>query len=152
MRDRPCAYGRTARCWRPFDLRRHQFTGNPVSIMIESGLSPPAWPSSRFRDLLAYHGGPTLSELLWVDRTGRQVGTLGARGSYHDVRISRNGREVAVVAVDPRTGSSDISIFDRDSGIPTRFTSSAGGATRPVWSAGGDLLFYRVAGASPRHL
>ena len=50
--------------------------------------------------MLAYHGGPTLSELVWIDRTGRQIGTLGATGSYNDVRISRNGREVAVVMVD----------------------------------------------------
>ena len=136
---------------RPFDLRRHQFTGNPVSIAERvwyykpTGLTQFAISET---GVLAYHGGPTVSELVWVDRSGRQVGTLGNRGSYHDVRISRNGREVAVVVVDPRTGSSDISIFDRDSGIPTRFTSNAGGATRPVWSAGGDLVFYRVAGAN----
>ncbi len=136
---------------RPFDVRRHQFTGNPVSIAERvwyykpTGLTQFAISET---GVLAYHGGPTLSELVWVDRSGRQVGTLGARGSYHDVRISRNGREVAVVVVDPRTGSSDISIFNRDSGIPTRFTSNAGGATRPVWSAGDDLVFYRVAGAN----
>jgi hypothetical protein len=39
-------------------------------------------------------------------------------------------------------------IFDRESGIPTRFTSEAGGASRPVWSTGGDVLFYRMAGAN----
>ena len=136
---------------RPFDVRRRQFTGNPVPIAERiwyykpTGLTQFAISEN---GVLAYHGGPTISELVWMDRTGRQIGTLGANGSYNDVRISRNGREVAVVVVDQRTGSSDISIFNRDSGIPTRFTSSGGGATRPVWSAGDELVFYRVAGAN----
>jgi hypothetical protein len=78
--------------------------------------------------VLAYHGGSTLSELVWLDRSGRQIGTMGTSGSYADVRISPNGREVAVVAADARSGSSDIWIFDRESGIPTRFTSESGGA------------------------
>jgi Tol biopolymer transport system component len=72
---------------------------------------------------------------------------MGARGSYGEVRISRDGHEVAVVASDSRSGSSDIWIFNRDSGIPTKFTSEPGGAARPVWSADSEVLVYRLAGA-----
>ena len=136
---------------RPFDLRTYQLTGDPVSIAERlwyykpTGLAQYAISDT---GVLAYHGGPSLSELVWLDRTGRQIGTMGTSGSYNDVRISPNGREVAVVVVDSRSGSSDISIFDRESGIPTRFTSDPGGASRPVWSTGGDVLFYRMAGAN----
>jgi eukaryotic-like serine/threonine-protein kinase len=136
---------------RPFDLRTYQLTGDPVSIAERlwyyrpTGLAQYAISDT---GVLAYHGGPSLSELVWLDRTGRRIGTMGTSGSYNDVRISPNGREVAVVVVDSRSGSSDISIFDRESGIPTRFTSDPGGASRPVWSTGGDVLFYRMAGAN----
>jgi eukaryotic-like serine/threonine-protein kinase len=136
---------------RPFDLRHRQFTGDPVPIAerlwyyAPTGLAQYAISDS---GVLAYHGGSTLSELVWLDRSGRQIGKMGPSGSYADVRISRSGREVAVVAADPRSGSSDIWIFDRESGIPTRFTSESGGASRPVWSADGTLLFYRVAGTN----
>ena len=102
-----CSLDRTARCWHGHSISaRYQFTGNPVSIAERlwyykpTGLTQFAISDT---GVLAYHGGPSVSELVWLDRTGRQVGTLGTRGSYHDVRISPNGREVAVVVVDPRT-------------------------------------------------
>jgi Tol biopolymer transport system component len=52
------------------------------------------------------------------------------------------------VAADSRTGSSDIWIFNRETGGSTKFTSDPNGATRPAWSADGEVLFYRTAGAN----
>jgi Tol biopolymer transport system component len=135
---------------RRFDLRRRQFVGDPTPIADRlwyykpTGLAQYAMSDT---GVLAYHGGPIVSELVWFDRTGRRIATMGARGSYGEVRISRDGHEVAVVASDSRSGSSDIWIFNRDSGIPTKFTSEPGGAARPVWSADSEVLFYRLAGA-----
>ena len=147
-----CSMDRTARCWHGRSISApHQFTGDPVSIAERLWYTgPPASPSSRFRITACWPTTAVPASRSWCGwiapdaRSARWV--PAARTTTFASR--RNGREVAVVVVDSRTGSSDISIFDRDSGIPTRFTSSAGGASRPVWSAGGDVLFYRVAGAN----
>jgi eukaryotic-like serine/threonine-protein kinase len=136
---------------RQFDLRSRQFRSDPVSIADRlwyfkpTGLAQYAMSEA---GVVAYHGGPSLSELVWLDRTGRRIGTMGASGSYAEVRISRDGRSVAAVVVDSRTGSSNIWIFERESGRSTRFTSEPDGATRPVWSADGEMLFYRSTGAN----
>jgi Tol biopolymer transport system component len=87
-----------------------------------------------------------VSELLWVDRSGREVGSLGSRASHQDIRISRDGRRVAVATVEPKTGAADIWIYDRKSGIPTRFTSEPVEGARPVWSHDDLLLFFRSTG------
>ena len=152
LADRPCSVwtGRRAAgtAVRPPHLSAHWRScvdRRATLVLRPTGLAQYAISDT---GVLAYHGGPSLSELVWLDRTGRRIGTMGNSGSYNDVRISPNGREVAVVVVDSRSGSSDISIFDRESGIPTRFTSDPGGASRPVWSTGGDVLFYRMAGAN----
>ncbi len=135
---------------RRFDLHSYRMEGDPMTVADRlwyykaTGLAQFAISDN---GVLAYHGGPTVSELVWFDRSGRQIGAMGPRASYEDVRISSSGRAVAVAVIDPRTGMADISIFDRETGIPTRFTSDPGGATRPVWSADGNLLFFRLAGA-----
>ena len=132
---------------RSFDLRSRQFRGDPVSIADRlwyfkgTGLAQYAMSET---GVVAYHGGPSLSELVWLDRTGRRTGTIGASGSYADVRISRDGRNVAVTVADSRTGSSDIWVFEHESGRSTRFTSESNAARRPVWAADGEMLFYRA--------
>ena len=136
---------------RAFDLRSRQFRSDPVPIADRiwyfkgTGLAQYAVSAT---GVVAYHGGPSLSELVWLDRTGRRIGTIGASGSYADVRISRSGREVAVVVVDSRTGSPGIWIFDRDSGSRRRFTTDPNDTNRPVWSADGETLFFRMAGVN----
>ncbi len=75
------------------------------------------------------------SRLVWVDRAGNQVGSLGEVGGYWYARISPDGRRVAVNPDD------DTWIFDIATGVPTRLTmemSKGGEAVGLVWSPSGD--------------
>jgi len=137
---------------RRFDARTFQFTGDPIQLADRLAYYEPAGLaqfSISDNGVLVYHGGPTVSELVWFDRSGHQTGTLGARASYNHVRISPDGRKVALEIVDPQTGSADIWIHDRDTEIPTRFTSDAVGSNRPVWSDDGRILYFRASPAGP---
>jgi hypothetical protein len=93
---------------RRFDARTFQFTGDPIQLADRLAYYEPAGLaqfSISDNGVLVYHGGPTVSELVWFDRSGHQTGTLGARASYNHVRISPDGRKVALEIVDPQTGS-----------------------------------------------
>jgi eukaryotic-like serine/threonine-protein kinase len=135
---------------RQFDLEAFRFIGDPHPVADRLWyFKPAAMAEFSVSDrVLAYHDGTTVSELAWFDRAGRQLQTLGSRGWMTDVRISPNGRTVSVTAVDPRSGASDIWLYDRESGIPNKFTTDAVDATWPVWSADGRLLYYRSTGAN----
>ena len=134
---------------RQFDLEAFRLIGDPHPVAdrlwyFKAAAMAEFSVSDR---VLAYHDGATVSELVWFDRAGRQLQTLGSRGWMTDVRISPNGRTVSVAAIDARTGSSDIWLYDRESGIPNKFTADPVDASWPVWSSDGRLLYYRSAGA-----
>ena len=146
-----CSTGRTARCWHGRSISAViSSLGIRCRSRIESGTTGrPVWPSSRFRIAACSPTTavpPSRSYCGWIapDARSERWGPAAVPRRPHLQERARGCRGGGR----SRTGSSNISIFDRDSGIPTRFTSSAGGATRPVWSAGGDSLFYRVAGAN----
>jgi eukaryotic-like serine/threonine-protein kinase len=84
--------------------------------------------------------GGNWSRAIWVDRKGAELGQLGERTNYWNVRISSDGRRVVCNIAD------DAWIINIASGIPTRVTSEAisgGYAYRPIWSPRGDLVLAR---------
>ena len=83
-----------------------------------------------------------LSEVAWVDRSGKKIGVLGDPADYYDPRISPDGRRVAVVIGDP----GDIWIYDVARPVRTRLTFAPGSDTAPTWSPDGT----RVAFSSQR--
>jgi Tol biopolymer transport system component/predicted Ser/Thr protein kinase len=88
--------------------------------------------------------------LVWVDRQGRELGTLGGIGGYSDVRISPDGRKVAVTLRDPSHGQNqDVWVLDASRGTSTRISSEPTEEFGPAWFPDGERLVYvsdRVGG------
>jgi len=94
---------------------------------------------------LAYQAAsdsPGLSELTWVDRTGKKLEVLGDPADYFEPRISPDGRRVAVAVEDP----GDIWIYDLARRVRTRLTFAESDDFAPTWSPDGA----RVAFSSQR--
>jgi serine/threonine protein kinase len=87
------------------------------------------------------------SQLTWFDRTGKSLGSLGPPADYANPQISPDGRKVAVDMTDPKTGNTDVWIYDSSGGIPTRFTSGPAEDTNPIWSPDGKSIIF---GANPK--
>ncbi len=87
--------------------------------------------------VLAYRTGETGGRLLWRDRAGRELDTLGDPGDYANPTLSPAGDRLAFNLTDARTAKGDIWIRDLARGVNSRFTLGAGNNVRPVWSPDG---------------
>jgi eukaryotic-like serine/threonine-protein kinase len=82
------------------------------------------------------------SQLVWVDRSGKSLGSLGVPGDLANPRISPDGKRVGVDITDPRTGKDDVWIYESSGGLPTRFTSDPALDSQPIWSPDGSRIVF----------
>ena len=88
-------------------------------------------------------GGLALSQLIWYDRAGRQLGIVTPTGNYNAPSLSPDEKRVAVSRVDFQTiSASDIWLIDLARGAQIRFTTDLAGDTFPAWSPGGDRIAF----------
>jgi eukaryotic-like serine/threonine-protein kinase len=94
-------------------------------------------------DSLAYGTWPHDRRLLWMDRAGRELGTIGAVADYDDVAISPDGRHVAVSIRDPARGRNlDIWVLDVERGSASRVTSGRNDEFNALWFPDGKQVLY----------
>jgi hypothetical protein len=94
--------------------------------------------------LLAFQSGAAteLSQLVWTDREGRDLGTAGKPADYRSIALSHDGRRVATQVLDPKTQKSDIWVLDLDRGTSTRLTFDPADDFAPVWSADDRWVYF----------
>lgn len=82
------------------------------------------------------------SRLVWFDRSGAEVRTLGEPGFYIWPRLSPDGERAAVAVTDPRTGNSDIWIHDLADGRKRQLTFNAAQEANPTWGRDGNRVYF----------
>jgi Tol biopolymer transport system component len=130
----------------PFDPKRAAFTGEPALLAenVQHFFGPGnASFSVSQAGVLAYQTSNAPVRLVWLDRMGREVGTLGQPALMKTLRISPSGNRVAVDIVDTRPGTSDLWVFDLASGASTRLNSGDVDEVAPVWTPDGTRLAFR---------
>jgi Tol biopolymer transport system component len=81
------------------------------------------------------------AQLVWVDRTGKRVGELGAPANQDSPMLSPDGTRVAVRRGLEPPEHDDIWILDVASGAASRFTFDSGNFS-PVWSPDGRAVAF----------
>jgi Tol biopolymer transport system component len=109
-------------------------------VVTSAGMVLPAMPSAQ------QSGG--VSQLVWFDRSGTRLGTLGSAGDIGNIELSPDGRRVAVAALDPTRGTRDLWLYDVEGGQRTRLTSGAADENWLVWSPDGRRVAYNAFGRS----
>ena len=136
----------------PFDTARLVTTGDAVPVAehvqrIDVGGPFGVFSVSRER-LLTYQVGPGAGgrQLTWLDRSGKQLGTLGDASDFGRVEFSPDGRSLAATTLDPETATAKprLWIYEVARGLRARFSSSEGEVGAPVWSPDGRSIVYRV--------
>ncbi len=124
----------------PFDPDRLTMSGNPIPIA-------PKVEFFEFKALgdfsvsdngvLVYRNSyRTPGRFVWLDRSGKQVGTLGEPGDYIGARLSPDGKTMVVSRADQMDNSkADLWVMDAQRGTMSRFTfQPTPGAYSVAWS------------------
>jgi len=130
---------------RPFDPKSLRFTGPPRSVA--EGLpyfSGTGWAPFSVSDsgVLAYQADPVGRPLEWVDRRGNPLGTAGPPGPFGGLRLSNDGRLVAVERYEPGTGFPFLWVTDISRSVMARLTVQGGLEQNPVWSPDGSRIIF----------
>jgi Tol biopolymer transport system component len=129
----------------PFDADKLEVTGEPKPIAMKIGTATNTYAFSVSDDgNLLYQTGnqSSLGELLWIDRSGERLGTVGERDSYFDVNISPDETKIAYTLYDQESDNSDIWIYDLRRNVPTRLTFDPALEGGALWSPDGKYVYY----------
>jgi eukaryotic-like serine/threonine-protein kinase len=122
--------------------------GDPLVVADEAAVVVP-WQRGQFsiaETALAYsRTGRPLSQLTWIDRAGKPLGTAGVPGFYNNLDLSPDDKGVAVSRTTEQAGlpwNFDIWTIDLASGTTTRLTTHSAREFDPAWSPDGtDIAF-----------
>jgi Tol biopolymer transport system component len=132
----------------PFDVSKGEVTGSPRSVATLVGFQPATyWADFAVSEsgTLVYNAksGSSFSELVWVDQSGKRLGTLGQTGVMCNPSIGPDGTRVAADITDQKANNVDLWLFNLKDGGNTRFTFAPEEEVAPVWSRDGKLIAYR---------
>jgi hypothetical protein len=82
------------------------------------------------------------TQLVWFDRTGKRLGTVGPPAQYSSPAISPDQKKVAVGIADPQTRTRDIWVIDFQRGSSSRLTFDPGDDLSATWSPDGTLVAF----------
>jgi Tol biopolymer transport system component len=128
----------------PFDPRHGVLSGTAIPIAehvaLDSLFSFAEFSISANGKLIYVVGeGVVGNRLVWYDRTGRMVGTLGGTDNYKNVAISPDGSRIAINV--QNTNGYEMQVLDAR-GTKIRMRSESEYADFPSWSADGRQIYF----------
>ena len=128
------------------DPDRGVLTGDPVPtverVLYDTGTWKGVFSASE-TGTLAYQLSGSLhgNELLWLDRTGRPLRQVGSKTDQFNLRLSRDGKQLAVTVEENPT--TEIQIYDLALGTQRRLSSqNTADQDDAVWSPDGGRLAF----------
>jgi Tol biopolymer transport system component len=132
----------------PFDSTQQEVKGEPfpvgVKALYSEDISNGVFTASASGVLVAYEKDVSRLILKVVSRSGQEIATVGEPAYYGFIRLSPDGRRLAVTLNEESGAGSDIWVIDLDSGSRTRLTFDQR-AAGPVWSPDGRRIAYARA-------
>jgi Tol biopolymer transport system component len=130
----------------PFNAKTLTLSGTPAlvaeDVLFNPGLNLAAFSVSATGTIAYRSGTPEERQLVWFDRSGKAVETIGMpdKSTPDGVSLSPDGQHVAMTR--SVNGNMDIWLMDILRGVLNRFTSEAWRQRWPQWSADGSRVAF----------
>jgi Tol biopolymer transport system component len=92
------------------------------------------------------------SHLVWFDRAGKRLDTIGELADYGNLELSPDGRRVGVAVLDPAVGTRDLWLYDADGAHLTRLTAGPADENWLIWSPDGTHVVFNMFGGGRAEL
>jgi serine/threonine protein kinase len=127
-----------------FDAQRLRLTTDavPVAENVSRGLFYTFFSVSQSGVLAYQTGGAGINGLVWFNRQGERLATVGPPGSYSNPALSSDGTKLAVGVEDPKLGTRDIWVYDLKHGTGSRLTFDPADDFGPSWSPDGSRVMF----------
>ncbi|PWT91666.1 MAG: hypothetical protein C5B55_07750 [Blastocatellia bacterium] len=130
-----------------FDANTLELKGDAFPVAEQTARNPingRAMFSVSENEVLVLRAGEiNTNQLVWFDRTGKQLDALTPPGSYSAPALSPDEKRVAVSRVDPQTGTGgDIWLIDLERATQIRLTTDPAQDIFPSWSPSGDRVIF----------
>ena len=129
-----------------FDLKRFALTGEPTTILTEIldlSVARAVFAVSNSGVLVAQTGsGVTLSQPVWFDRKGNEMGVVGEPDVYGNVSIAPHGRSVAADKTDLGSQNVDVWTYEMQRQSPRRLTFDPATDGVSIWSPDAARLVF----------
>jgi len=128
-----------------FDMTSGRLAGDPLPLASKVGLfAATGWggfTTSR-SGTIAFVSAVDRTHLAWTDATGKAAERVGAVGSYLDLRLTPDGRNMLMSRIDADSGVYDIWSIELARGTEARVTSGPGTNITPIVLADGRSMIY----------
>lgn len=130
-----------------FDLQRLSLSGEPRTVATDVQYFPSVdysvFSGGGNGTLVVQTGkGAAKSQLTWFDRSGKQLGIVGAQGVLADPAISPDGKRVAFDQMEPDGRNEDIWVRGIGNDSVMRLTFGPALEEMPAWSPDGKSIAY----------
>ncbi len=129
-----------------FDIKDLRITGEPIAISEEVERIPTIGYASfsvSQNGILSYRSGGARqrNRLIWFDRTGKELETVGAPGAYNDLNLSPDNKRLVVGRAD-ETSNFDLWLIELSRGVPSRFTFDPAQDWCGIWHPDGSRIVF----------
>jgi Tol biopolymer transport system component len=132
----------------PFNVNKLKLVGDAAPLIRDLAIADESGPTgyaafsiSNGGSMIYMTGGSSTSrELMWFDRTGKRLGSVGDVAYYHEPALSPDGQHLSLtIGTPPNT---DIWMIDLGRNTLSRFTFSGTNNSTGIWSPDGKSIAY----------
>ena len=141
-----------------FDARQLRLDGDAVPLVEHVGvnaITSRAIFAVSETGVMVYEAGNATGDsdqLVWYDRTGKQIEATGTSGLYLEPSVSADSNKLVISALAGGTGNLNIWVFDLARGTKTRLTFPPASDRQPNWAPDGKSVAFISNRNGPPHI